>query len=431
MVFQGWVIRSLSVHLIIIMAMASTRPMVSYRALELGATSAQLGMIAGAYALLSLFLAIPTGRWVDRWGEPRFLTLGSLLVMASGVWLTQITSLALLAAATATLGFGHLTMMVGMQTIMSNGGDPAHRDSRIGAMTVVAAVAFVVGPGLAGFVAEAPWGGLMTIFAAAGVLGAVGAAFAVSVWIRPPASHEVRSAPQETREPALRAISSTLRAPGVFQAMFASMAVIASADIVIAFLPAYGEENGIAVSTIGLLLSVFAAAAMASRATVVPLLRWFGHRLLLTLCVVVFGLALALVATTTVPLLLGILLFLGGFANGLGQPLTLSWVAGRIPPRNRGIAIGIRLSGNRAAQFVIPIGVGALAGLMGLGLIFVTLAAMLLGSGALVARAPTEGLQQGRIGAARRARAAAEAPAEPDTTTDGDVPPGSGDRETP
>ncbi|MEX0705856.1 MAG: MFS transporter, partial [Nitriliruptoraceae bacterium] len=385
MAIQGWVVRTLGVHLLIIIAMASTRPMVSYRALELGATNAQLGMIAGSYALLSLFLAIPTGRWVDRWGEPRFLTLGALLVMASGAWLTQISSLALLAAATATLGFGHLTMMVGMQTIMSNGGDPAHRDARIGAMTVVAAVAFVVGPGLAGFVAEAPWGGLITIFAATGVLGAVGAALALSVWIRPPASHEVRSAPQEAREPALRAIGSTLRVPGVLQAMIASMAALASADIVIAFLPAYGEANGIAVSTVGLLLSVFSAAAMASRATVVHLLRWFGHRLLLTLCVALFGVTLALVATTTVPLAIGILLFIGGFANGLAQPLTLSWIAGRIPPRNRGIAIGIRLSGNRAAQFVIPIGVGALAGLMGLGLIFVTLAAMLLGSGVLVA----------------------------------------------
>ena len=42
------------------------RPMITYRALENGASGYEIGLIASIYALLPLLIAVPMGRWVGR-----------------------------------------------------------------------------------------------------------------------------------------------------------------------------------------------------------------------------------------------------------------------------------------------------------------------------------------------------------------------------
>lgn len=60
-------------------AVYAVRPMVSYRAISIGAGTFELGLITAAFAALSLILAVPLGRWIDRWGEPGFIVSGALL----------------------------------------------------------------------------------------------------------------------------------------------------------------------------------------------------------------------------------------------------------------------------------------------------------------------------------------------------------------
>ena len=59
-----------------------------------------------------------------------------------------------------------------------------------------------------------------------------------------------------------------------------------------------------------------------------------------------------------------------GLGLGLCQPLTVSWVAGQVPPEIRGMAMSVRLAGNRLGQVVVPLGVGILAGAAGLASAF-------------------------------------------------------------
>ena len=72
-----------------------------------------------------------------------------------------------------------------------------------------------------------------------------------------------------------------------------------------------------------------------------------------------------------------------GLGLGIGQPMTMAWVANRSPRAERGIALGVRLTGNRSALVLVPILVGAVAGATGVGLVF-WLIAVLLGAGAVV-----------------------------------------------
>lgn len=79
------------------------------------------------------------------------------------------------------------------------------------------------------------------------------------------------------------------------------------------------------------------------------------------------------------------LMVLIGLGLGIGQPMTMAWVANRSPRAERGTALGVRLTGNRTALVVVPVVVGAVAGAAGVSVIF-WLMALLLGAGAAVAR---------------------------------------------
>jgi hypothetical protein len=50
------------------------------------------------------------------------------------------------------------------------------------------------------------------------------------------------------------------------------------------------------------------------------------------------------------------------FGLGMGQPLSLIWIAEAAPTNMRGAAVGVRLTGNRLGQVAIPAIVGGVVG---------------------------------------------------------------------
>ncbi len=59
------------------------RPMITYRAIELDANSAQIGLIAALYALFPVLLALQYGSWVGKLGEAKFIIYGTLAMMVT------------------------------------------------------------------------------------------------------------------------------------------------------------------------------------------------------------------------------------------------------------------------------------------------------------------------------------------------------------
>jgi MFS family permease len=166
--------------------------------------------------------------------------------------------------------------------------------------------------------------------------------------------------------------------------MLVSLTVISAIDVLVAYLPAYGEANGLPVETVGLLLSVRAGASLTSRFFMPQLIKWLGRKPLLVLSSAMAGAGLVLLPfVSSVPLLVGLMVVIG-LGLGLGQPMTIAWVANRSSRRERGLALGVRVTGNRAALLTVPAAMGALAGASGIAAIWVALA-VFLGGGALVA----------------------------------------------
>jgi MFS family permease len=68
-----------------------------------------------------------------------------------------------------------------------------------------------------------------------------------------------------------------------------------------------------------------------------------------------------------------------GLGLGVGQPLTMSWLAEVAPAGLRGRAMSLRLTGNRLGQVLIPSAVGAVAvGVGAAGVLAATAAALAL-----------------------------------------------------
>jgi len=400
---SGWLPRVLLVHLVLVAVLNAVRPVVSYRAVALGAGPTEIGLIAASFGIVSLVIAMPAGRWVDRYGEMLFIGAGVSLVTVVALTMGFTDSLLVLAISMTALGAGQIIAAAAIQTLVANAGAAEDRDSRFGAHTVVASFGQLIGPAAAGVIiasglqgasstAHVPLHATDNVFLSAAGAGVVALLLAVSLWRRPPKDSafvdRVRADPERVLS-TRRAIGRVFRVPSMPQAMLASLTVLSTVDILVAYLPVYAVANGVPVETVGLLLAARGAASMVSRAFMVPLLHRVSRRRLLVGSMVVPAAAVAIFPSfgANVGLLLGAMLLIG-FGLGLGQPLTMSWVASRAPVEIRGTALGARLSANRFGQFAVPASVGFIAGTAGLFAIFWSLGALLVVSALLVAQAP-------------------------------------------
>lgn len=398
---KPWFAWTLGVTVLLQTVVYALRPMVSYRALELGASTTELGYITASFAVISLFIAVSIGRWVDRWGEVQFLVAGAAVIALVSLSLLWIENLWALAISQAILGVGHILAVVASQTLVANRGNPTNRDSLFGIFTVAVSLGQLIGPAGAGLLAgsnSSPLGGNNTLvntsstFWWAAVLGfaaiAGSCALGASGGKRSDKSSPSRDgkkqrgpfkekAPSPERESYMAALGRILSTKSMPQAMLVSLSVISAIDILAAYLPAVGEAKGLSVQTVGFLLAVRGLASLASRVLLVSLVSVLGRRLVLILSTATSALSFAAIPLIESTWLIYVLMVVLGFGLGLGQPITLAWVADRASPDLRGTALGVRLTGNRLGQTMIPAVVGVVAGASGLTWVFISVSALL------------------------------------------------------
>src|SRR6266542_699198 len=127
------------------------RPATSYRLLGLGAGATAVGLVAAAFALLPLFLAIPLGRRADRHGGP-LLAAGCAVQLAGCLLLAAARSPVTLGAASAVLGLGHLALALGSQAVVARESDDVRHDEHFALLTAGVSFGQLLGPLLGGFV---------------------------------------------------------------------------------------------------------------------------------------------------------------------------------------------------------------------------------------------------------------------------------------
>ncbi|MFI1225377.1 MULTISPECIES: MFS transporter [unclassified Streptomyces] len=377
---RGWLLRLVIAFAFAQGAVSMARPAVSYRALALGADEAAIGVIAGVYALLPLFVAVPLGRRTDHGRCAPLLPLGVLLI-SGGCALSGIaSSLPAMAAWSGVMGLGHLCFVIGAQSIVARQSAPEEQDRNFGHFTIGASLGQLVGPVAAGALISAEGGALGRTSALALLVSAGVCAVALTSLRRIEHRRATGSGGKPGRRVPVRAI---LGARGVPAGILISMAVLSATDILTAYLPVVGEHRSIAPLTVGLLLSLRAAATIACRLVMTPLLRLLGRRALLAGSCLLAGLLCAGVALPVPVPALAVMLAVLGFCLGVGQPLSMTTVVRAAPAGARSTALALRLTGNRLGQVAAPAVAGLIAGAVGVAAPFVLLGVGLFGAAGL------------------------------------------------
>ena len=373
-------------------ALNLVRPVTTYKLLSLGADAVTVGLVTAAYAVVPLATAMWLGRMTDRVRELRTMVLAGVVVLALGcAALAVAPGVALVAVASALLGMGHLVFTIAGQSAIARSAPDDQLDKGFGWFTAAFSAGQLAGPLLAGVVlgsgndvasperiadiGRALWMGAgLSLLAAPVLLVRARPARrpprdddAAAVAEHSAAEHPATGELEAVQEPVPRAsMGRILRVPGIPSHMLAALALLAMLDILTAFLPLVGEEAGVSPLWIGVLLAVRGGASILSRIFLPWLSARVSRRALLL--VSLYGAGVALVfppAVVDVVWAAALLLFVGGFCLGLGQPLTMTLVSTSVPAAWRGPALAVRLMGNRAGQVVMPLLAGLVAAPLG------------------------------------------------------------------
>lgn len=388
---RGVFVTVLVIAILVATAVFGVRPIASYRALALGASDLQIGLIAASFALLAPFAAVPLGDFLDRLGERPAVIAGSAAIACASAAALLANDLLFLAATQTLLGLGQLTVVVALHTMIANQARPEQQDGWFGYYTSAASVGHIIGPAGAGVLAgtgialtSGAAGGMGdTVFVTATGIALLSVVLALTLPRRPGAggrSHGERAG--------VRGAVRLARHPDILPALIVSGAMLAAVDVLVAYLPVYGEERGLSVELVGVLLATVSFFTLLARLSMSRTIRLLGRVRLLIASLILPALVLPALAFTADPIILFPILALAGWGLGLGQPLSLTWVSVAAPPAMRGMAMGLRMGSNRLGQIVVPGVMGVVAGAMGVAAVFWGLTALLTGSAGLVLRHP-------------------------------------------
>jgi MFS family permease len=349
------------------------RPMTSYRLLGVGAGAGAVGLVSASFALLPLLLAIPLGRYTDRRRLP-LVTVGCGLQIAACALLAELESPFALGAASALLGLGHLGVALGVQEAIARDSADTHHDRHFGLLTAGVSLGQLLGPLLGGVVVGHAAGDALVGASTRALAIAAGVAVAATALalVSELDGGEAVVAPQ-TRG----SVRGILALPGVPTGMFASVAVLAAADVYTAYMPVLGAEHGIAPAAVGVLLALRAGASVTARLGIGWLVLRIGRSRLIALSALAAAVGFAAMTGTDRVVLLGALTLVIGAGLGYGQPLSMTLVVQRVPAHARATALAVRLTGNRLGQVAAPATAGVVAGNAGAGAVFWMLSGLL------------------------------------------------------
>jgi MFS family permease len=186
-------------------------------------------------------------------------------------------------------------------------------------------------------------------------------------------------------------VRTIVRTRGVPAGIFASIAVLAAADVFTAYMPVVGAESDIGPRAIGVLLALRAAASIAARVGIGATVRRIGRRRLITIGAVAAAAALVGMTVTDEVWVLAILSIVAGFGMGFGQPLSMTLVVQLVPEHAKSTALAVRLTGNRVGQVATPSAAGLIAGNAGASPVFWLLGGILAASALAIQRSTPDG----------------------------------------
>ncbi len=366
---------ALAVAVCNMVAMRSSRVLLSLFALDLGTSVSVIGMLVASISLFPLFLSIYAGRLTDRLGLRRPLVLGSAGVTLAMVVPWFMPTLQGLFISAALLGTSNIFFALAMQHwIGLLGNNATERTRNFGNYATCVSIGAFIGPVIAGFgIDSVGHAGAYLIC----MIFPLAAFIAVAFFVRNQPGPEAR---EEGAVPG-RAMD-LLRVPELRRILITGGVLLTGIDLFEFYMPVYTRSIGHSASVVGMIVGMYSVAAFAVRSAIPRLVRWKTEEQLLTRCLAFGALGYLLVPFLENPWLLGAMAFTLGMCMGCGQPLTMSIIYNRSPAGRAGEALGLRLTSNNITHTSVPMIFGGLGAAIGVGSVF-WIIAVLLGAGAM------------------------------------------------
>jgi MFS family permease len=353
-------------HVFLHATMAAMRMASPLLALREGYSAAAVGVLLALYALTQVFLALPAGRFADRHGLRRPVafsvvaaSLGGALAFAWPVFPVLCISALLTGGATGSA-------VIALQRHVGRAAHtPTQRKQAFSWLAIGPAFSNFLGPFAAGLLID--HSGFRAAFLMVALLPLATWAFVRRATELPPPEGADAARPGRAwdlwRDPLFRRL------------MLVNWFLSSAWDVHTFVVPVLGHERGLSASVIGTILGAFAVAAAVVRIVLPVLAARVQEWAVIACAMVATALVYAVYPFMHAALAMGICSALLGLALGMVQPMVMSLLHQVTPGHRHGEAVGMRFMVINASSVAMPLLFGAAGSLVGVSLVFWTVAA--------------------------------------------------------
>lgn len=353
--------RLIAGHVCLHACMAGIRMAAPLLALQQGHSEAAVGVLLALFALTQVFLALPAGRFADRYGLKRPVGLGVIAATAGAGLAVAFPVFPVLCLSALLTGGATGTASIALQRHVGRAAEsPTQLKQVFSWLAIGPAISNFLGPFSAGLVID--HGGFRLAFMLMAALPLMSWFWVRSVQELPPV---IRSEQQK------KSRAWDLMGEPMFRRLLLVNWFLSSCwDVHTFVVPVLGHERGLSASVIGSILGGFAVAAALIR-VVMPLMaarlrEWVVIAGAMAATAVLFAIYPFLHA----PLAMGMCSVLLGASLGSVQPMIMSMLHQITPEHRHGEAVAMRIMAINASSVIMPMLFGVAGSVIGISGVF-------------------------------------------------------------
>ena len=350
-------------------AMTGTRLASPLLALSEGYSAAAVGVLLSLFALTQVFLALPAGRFADRHGLRRPLSIAVIAATSGAGLAAAFPVFPVLCIAALLTGGATGIAVIALQRHVGRAATNSTQLKQVFSWLAIApAAANFVGPFVTGLLIDhaGPVPGDLIGYRVAFVLLAL---LPIACWMLARGTAELPTIRLPDGAPKPRAWD-LLSQPMFRRLLFVNWLQSASWDVHTFVLPILGHERGLSASMIGSILGAFAVAAAAIRVVLPIVASRLSERTVITGSNVITALVFAAYPLMTSAIGMGMCSVLLGIALGAVQPMVMSMLHQITPHARHGEALGLRVMTLNASSVAMPMLFGAAGAVIGVAGVF-------------------------------------------------------------